>query len=131
MDNTAQMAVCYLPIRTIPPFISEYVKSQRLNQMQTLLASLGIAVRDVYVDEGFEQAPAGKPGLKRILDRLLKKEFDVFVVNSVYDLGDHFLECMKTLEYLVEHHIRVICLDNRIDSAADASFIEHITQSCR
>ena len=71
MDNTAQMAVCYLPIRTIPPFISEYVKSQRLNQMQTLLASLGIAMRDVYVDEGFEQAPADKPGLKMcIRDRV-------------------------------------------------------------
>ena len=51
MDKSNQTAVCYLPISKIPPSISEYVKSQKLNQMRTLLDSIGIIVTDIYVDE--------------------------------------------------------------------------------
>ena len=123
MDKSHQTAVCYLPISKIPPSISEYVKSQKLNQMRTLLDYIGIIVTDIYVDEGFEQAPVDKPGLKKIIARLSQKEFDVFVANNIYDLGDNFLECIETLRYLVEHHIRVICLDNHMDSAIDDSFL--------
>ena len=123
MDKSDQMAVCYLPISKIPPSISEYVKNQKLNQMRTFLDSIGITVTDIYVDEGFEPASVDKPGLKKIIVRLSKKEFGVFVAISIYDLGDNFLECIETLRYLVEHHIRVICVDNHIDSAIDALFI--------
>ena len=119
MDKTARLAVCYLPIGKIPPSISEYVKSQKLNQMRTFLASLGITVKDVYVDEGFEQTQADKPGLKKIIDLLPKKEFGVFAADSIYNLGDNFLECMETLRYLIKHHIRVICVDTHMDSAID------------
>ena len=73
MDKSNQTAVCYLPISKIPPSISEYVKSQKLNQMRTLLDSIGIIVTDIYVDEGFEQAPVDKPGLKKIIARLSQK----------------------------------------------------------
>lgn len=122
MDKATQIAVCYLPI-SLPTPISEYVKSQKLNQMRTRLVSLGITMGDVYVEEGFEQTATDKPGLKRIIDRLSRKEFGVFVVGSIYDLGNDFLECIGTLQYFVEHHIRVICLDNHIDSATEASSI--------
>lgn len=121
MDKTVQMAVCYLSISKLPSSISECMKSQKLNQMRTMLASLGIPVREVYVDQDFEQTPTDKPGLKSMIARLLNKEFDIFVIDSIYDLGDNFLECIKTLQHLVEHDIRVICLDNHIDSAFDAS----------
>lgn len=123
MDKSDQMAVCYLPISKVPPSISESMKSQKLNQMRAVLDSIGITITDIYVDAGFEQAPVDKPGLKKIIARIPQKEFGVFVANSVYDLGDHFLECIEMLRYLVEHHIRVICVENHMDSAIDASFI--------
>ncbi|MCI8497696.1 MAG: recombinase family protein [Clostridiales bacterium] len=131
MDKTVQIAVCYLPIGKFPPSISEYVKSQKLNQMRTFSNSLGITVSDIYVDEGFEQMPADKPELKKIIDRLPKKDFHVFIADSIYDLGNHFLECTKTLQYLVEHHIRVICLNNHIDSAIDALLIQQAAENFR
>lgn len=120
MDKTAGVAVCYLSTSKRPSSMSEYVKSRKLNRMQTLLASLGITVRNVYVDEGFEQTSADKPGLKKIVDQLPKKEFGVFVTESIYDLSDNFSECIEILQYLIAHHIRVICLDNHIDSAMNA-----------
>lgn len=117
MDETAQVAVCYLSTCKMPLSISEYRKNQKLSQMQTLLASLGITMMDMYVDEDFEPMSADKPELKRVIDRLMKKEFGVFVTGSIYDLGDDFLDCIKMIQSLVEHHIRVICLNNYIDSA--------------
>lgn len=84
MDKSNQTAVCYLPISKIPPSISEYVKSQKLNQMRTLLDSIGIIVTDIYVDEGFEQAPVDKPGLKRLLPGFPKK-------NSTYSWQTIFM----------------------------------------
>ena len=120
MDKIAGVAVCYLSAGKSPSSMSEYVKSRKLNRMQTFLDSLGITVRDVYVDEGFERTSADKPGLKRIVDQLPRKEFGVFVTESIYDLGDNFSECIEILQYLIAHHIRVICLDNHMDSAMDA-----------
>ena len=42
------------------------------------------------------------------------------MTESIYDLSDNFSECIEILQYMIAHHIRVICLDNHIDSAMDA-----------
>ena len=88
MDKSNQTAVCYLPISKIPPSISEYVKSQKLNQMRTLLDSIGIIVTDIYVDEGFEQAPVDKPGLKKDYCPAFPKKNSTYSWQPIfYDLG--------------------------------------------
>lgn len=130
MDKAAQSAVCYLSFSRASP-VGRYMKSRKLSQMRALLSALQISIQDVYVDEGFEPGAADKPGLRRILDQLPTREFDVFVAGSMYDLGHDFSDCVTTLRYLVEHHIRVICLDNHIDSAIDASFTYGIIDNCR
>lgn len=121
MDKTAQTAVCYLSCSRSTP-LGGYRKRRMLRQMRTLLSALGISMRAVYIDAGFAPEAADRPGLKTILDRLPDRTFDVFVTGSIYDLGAGFVDCAATLLTLAQHHIRIICLENQMDSAIDASF---------
>lgn len=117
MDKTNQNVICYMSIDEIDPIRSEYIKRQKLNQIRALLDHLGVAQKKIYIDEGFEVSAWEKPHLKEIVNRLEKDEFSIFIAGSIFDLGNNFLDSIEFIKHLAENNIRVICIDNNLDSA--------------
>lgn len=117
MDKISQNVICYISISEKDPIKSEHIKRQKLNQIRAFLDCFGIAQKKVYIDEGFEVSAWEKPQLKEIVNRLEKNEFSVFIASSIFDLGNDFLDSIEFIKHLAENNIRVICIDNNIDSA--------------
>ena len=117
MDKTNQNVICYISIDEKNSAQREYMKRQKLNQIKALLDCLGVVQKEVCIDEGFEVSAWEKPRLKEIVNRLEKNEFSIFISAGIFDLGNNFLDSIKFIKYLVENNIRVICIDNNIDSA--------------
>ena len=122
MDKISQNVICYISIDEMDPIRSEHIKRQKLNQIKAFLDCLGIAQKEVYIDEGLEVSAWEKPHLKEIVNRLEKNKFSVFIAGSIFDLGNDFLGSIEFIKYLVENNIRVICIDNNIDSAYSLFF---------
>lgn len=128
MDKISQNAICYISIDEMDPIRSEYIKRRKLNQIKVLLDSLGVAQKKVYIDEGFKVSAWEKPQLKEIVNRLEKNEFSIFIAGSIFDLGNDFLDSIEFIKHLAENNIRVICIDNNIDSAY--SFFLNEVEKC-
>lgn len=122
MDKTSQNVICYISINEKDPAQREYMKRQKLNQIRALLDCIDAAQKEVYIDEGFEVSAWEKPHLKEIVNRLGKDEFSIFIAASIFDLGNNFLDSIEFIKYLAENSIRVICIDNNIDSAYSLFF---------
>lgn len=122
MDKINQNVFCYISIDKIDPIQSEYMKRQKLNKMKSLLDYLGVAQKEVYIDEGFEVSAWEKPHLKEVVNRLGKDEFSIFIASSIFDLGNNFLDSLEFIKHLVKNNVRVICIDNNIDSAYSLFF---------
>lgn len=122
MDKSSQNIICYISIDEMDPIRREYIKRRKLNQIKALLDRLGVAQKKVYIDEGFEVSAWEKPHLKEIVNRLEKNKFSIFITGSIFDLGNDFLDSIEFIKHLAENNIRVICIDNNIDSAYSLFF---------
>lgn len=122
MDEISQNVICYISIDEMDPIKSELIKRQKLNQIKAFLDHFGVAQKKVYIDEGFEVSAWEKPHLKDIVNRIEKNEFSVFIAGSIFDLGNDFLSSIEFIKHLAENNIRVICIDNNIDSAYSLFF---------
>lgn len=122
MDKISKNIICYISIDEMDSIKSEHIKRQKLNQIKEFLDHLGVAQKKVYIDEGFEVSAWEKPHLKEIVNRLEKNEFSVFIAGSIFDLGNNFLDSIEFIKHLAENNIRVICIDNNIDSAYSLFF---------
>lgn len=126
MDKVSSNVICYMSIDEIDPIRSAYIKRRKLNQIKALLDCLGVAQKKVYIDEGHEVSAWEKPHLKKIVNRLGKNEFSVFIASNIFDLGNDFLASLEFIKHLAENNIRVICIDNNIDSEYSL-FFSHYT----
>lgn len=124
MDKISQNVICYISVDEMDSTRSEYMKRRKLNQLKALLDRLGVVQKKVYIDEGFEVSAWEKPHLKEIVNSIEKKEFSIFIAISIFDLGNNFLDSIEFIKHLVENNIRVICIDNNIDSAYSL-FLNH------
>lgn len=118
MDKNNLIVVCYISINEMGPIQSNYIKKQKIKYLRKYLQWLGLTQKDVYIDEDFIESATKKPQLQEIISMVEKNEVNLFVTNSIYELGNSFMDSIKFIEYLAEKNIRVICIDNNIDTAS-------------
>ena len=107
-------AIGYLFLAEEDARLREYHKAQKIKQLDRLFRRINVEDAALYIDEG----PAGRCQRRRraeLLDDL--EDIAVFAAGNLFELGDDFRESLDVLELLDAHHVRVILIENHIDTA--------------
>lgn len=112
-----EQAIGYLCVDNDDARTRDYCKAQKLQQLHAFLHQIGAEDAAIYVDESPASETPQRPRLTDLLREITDAPTKLFVVTSIFELGDNFLACLSALQILAEHHVRIILMDNNIDTA--------------
>lgn len=110
-----------------PEFETEYrdsIENQRRMIDAFLKKNQDITVVSERVDDGFSGLFFERPALKSLLVEIESNQVDCVIVKDLSRLGRDYIEVGRLLrDFFPAHHVRLISLDDRIDSIQLEGFV--------
>ncbi|MDD4796601.1 MAG: recombinase family protein [Eubacteriales bacterium] len=102
------------------------LESQSVTNQRDLLTAFarqsGLAVHDVYVDDGWSGTSFERPGFQRMLGDIERKKVNMVITKDMSRLGRDYILTGHYLErYFPEHGVRYLSLLDGVDTGVDNS----------
>jgi site-specific DNA recombinase len=94
----------------------------QISLAESIAKDKGFIIVDKYIDNGISGAGIkNRTGLKKLLQDLAKKDFDVVIAKSVSRLGRNTVQSLQTAEQIEKQNVRLILPEDFYDSATSDS----------
>ena len=105
--------------------LQAYHKAQKLARLNALFRQLSLDSVQFYIDQAPPSSPC-RQSRKALLNDL--QSITVFAATSIFELGSDLQESLSILNTLAAQQVRIILLDNNIDSAQPPLSDPHVYQ---